>query len=126
MAEEIFERADATDSRIGWLAAGGMIGALLVSSCCIAPLVFVLLGLSGAWIGNLTGLEPYRPYFTAMTLVFIGLGFWRVYFASHPRCSEGIDCARLRSTKLVKIALWLATALVILALTTSRWAPYFY
>ena len=43
-----------------WLATGGILGALLASSCCIVPLVLISLGVSGAWIGNLTALEPYK------------------------------------------------------------------
>lgn len=114
------------DGRTGWFAAGGMVGAVLVSSCCIAPLLFVMLGLSGAWIGNLTALEPYRAYFAFVALVFIGLGFWSIYFQTRPACADGTYCAAPRSAKMIKIALWLATALVALALTTNLWAPYFY
>ena len=38
------------------LAAGGVLGALAASSCCVAPLVLFGLGVSGAWIANLTRL----------------------------------------------------------------------
>ena len=126
MADEISVRPEAPDGRTRWFAAGGMISALLVSSCCIAPLVFVLLGVSGAWIGSLTALEPYRAYFAAAALLFIGLGFSSVYFQARPACADGTYCARPRSAMLIKTALWLATALVALALTTNWWAPYFY
>lgn len=47
----------------GALFAGGL-AAILASTCCLGPLVLVALGFSGAWIGNLTVLEPYRPLFT--------------------------------------------------------------
>lgn len=43
----------------GALFAGGL-AAILASTCCLGPLVLVALGFSGAWIGNLTVLEPYR------------------------------------------------------------------
>jgi len=46
----------------GALFVGGL-AAILASTCCLGPLVLVALGLSGAWIGNLTLLEPYRPLF---------------------------------------------------------------
>ena len=46
----------------GALFAGGL-AAILASTCCLGPLVLVALGFSGAWIGNLTILEPYRPIF---------------------------------------------------------------
>ena len=41
-------------------ASGGALGAILASSCCIVPLLLLSLGISGAWIGNLTALEPYK------------------------------------------------------------------
>lgn len=85
-----------------------------------------MLGVSGAWIGNLTALAPFKPYFAAVALVFIGLGFWHVYFRRRPQYAEGSSCARPRTSILVKAALWIATALVLLALTTDWWAPYFY
>lgn len=46
----------------GALLAGGL-AAILASTCCLGPLVLIALGFSGAWIGNLTVLEPYRPFF---------------------------------------------------------------
>jgi mercuric ion transport protein len=117
---------DAHGHREGWLAAGGVFGAILASSCCIAPLVLLALGVSGAWIGNLTALEPYKPYVAAVTLSLIGLGFWHVHFKPKPACADGTYCARPESSSLTKIALWLATALVLLAVTVSYWAPLLY
>jgi mercuric ion transport protein len=38
------------------VAAGGVVGAVAASSCCIVPLLLFSLGVSGAWIGNLTRL----------------------------------------------------------------------
>src|SRR5258708_8328847 len=46
----------------------GGVAAILASTCCLGPLVLVALGLSGAWIGNLTLLEPYRPFFIGVVL----------------------------------------------------------
>src|SRR5712691_2561510 len=54
------------------MAAGGLLGALAASSCCILPLVLFGRGVSGAWIGNFTRLAPYQPYFIAATLGFLG------------------------------------------------------
>ena len=107
-------------------AAGGVIGAILASTCCIAPLVLLTLGISGAWISNLTALEPYKPYFAAVALVFIVLGFRQVYFKARPACAEGTYCAKPESSRITKTALCLATLLVILALTINWWAPLFY
>lgn len=114
------------DRRKSWFATAGVIGAILASSCCIVPLALLTLGVSGAWIGNLTALGPYKPYVVAMTLVFIGLGFWHVYFGMKPACAEGSYCARPHSSIITKSALWIATVLVLLAMTIGWWAPVFY
>jgi len=114
------------DGRKSWFAAGGVIGALLASTCCIAPLVLLTLGISGAWIGNLTALEPYKPLFAGTALVFIGLGFRQVYFKPKPVCAEDSYCARPESSVITKTVLWLATVLVALVLSINWWAPLFY
>jgi len=110
----------------GWLAFGGIAGALLASSCCIAPLVLVTLGVSGAWMGNLTALEPYKWYFVAVTLGFLAAGFWHVYFRAKSVCEDGSYCARPQSVVITKSALWAGTVLIALSITIDWWAPYFY
>ncbi len=107
-------------------ATGSVIGAILASSCCIVPLLLVTLGVSGAWIGSLSALQPYKPWFAAVTLVFLGLGFWQVYWKEKRACEAGSYCANPASGRVVKIALWSATVLVVLALTINYWAPFFY
>lgn len=110
----------------GLLATGGVIGALLAASCCVVPLVLVTLGISGAWIGNLTALEPFRPVFAAIAIALIGGGFWHVYFRKQPDCEDGSYCAKPRSSRITKTALWIGTILVLVSLTVGWWAPLFY
>ena len=76
------------------MAAGGLLGALAASSCCILPVVLFSLGISGAWIGNFTQLAPYQPYFLAATIAFLGTGYWLVHRASKRACVGGEACAR--------------------------------
>jgi len=112
--------------RSGWFATGALIGAGLASACCVVPLLFVTLGISGAWIANLTALEPYKPYVAVITLALLGFGFWHVYFKPKPPCADGTYCARPRSARTTKAALWLGLAIVLLALSIDWWAPLFY
>lgn len=114
------------DRRQGWFAASGVVGAILASTCCIAPLLLLMLGVSGAWIGNLTALEPYKPIFAGVALVFIALGLRQAYFKARPACEDGSYCARPEYSFITKSALWLSTVLVVLALTINWWAPLFY
>ena len=117
---------DGKQTKRGLLATGGVVGAILASACCVAPLLLLMLGVSGAWIGNLTALEPYKPLFATVALIFIGLGFWHVYFKTKPACDDGSYCARPESALITKAALWFSTVLVGLALTINWWAPLFY
>lgn len=112
--------------RVNWIATGALVGAGLASACCVLPLLFVTLGISGAWIANLTALEPYKPYVAAVTLALLGLGFWHVYFRPRPPCEDGPYCARPQSARITKGVLWLGLAIIILALTIDWWAPWFY
>ncbi len=103
----------------GLLAAGGIIGALLTSACCVAPLVLFGLGVSGAWIANLTALAPYQPIFLTLTLAFLAGGYVMVYRKSKTVYVVGSTCADPTSDKIVKVALWTATILVLAAITVS-------
>lgn len=75
---------------------GSLIAAALAtigaSLCCIAPLVLLALGISGAWISYLTALEPYRPIFIGITLIFLGLAFRKLYLVPQ-QCAPGDACA---------------------------------
>ena len=102
----------------------GIAAAIGASACCILPLVLFALGISGAWIGNLVALEPYKPYFIAVAILFLGFGFYKVY--SKPKaevCEEGTFCAHPNSDRINKISLWAAAILVSLAVLWPYIAP---
>lgn len=96
---------------------GGILAALAAASCCVVPFVLFVAGVSGAWIGNLTALKPYQPIFVGVALACLGGGFYAVYRKpAVVDCVEGSYCARPASDRIAKIGLWLATALVLVAL----------
>ncbi len=103
-----------------FLAAVGILAALGAASCCVIPFALFLLGIGGAWIANLTALEPYRPYFAGAAIACIGVGFYRVYRPPAAVCAEDSYCARPASQRLAKLGLWTATAIVLAAVA----APY--
>ncbi|MFX8832921.1 mercuric transporter MerT family protein, partial [Acinetobacter baumannii] len=53
----------------------GTLAAIGASVCCVGPLILLALGIGGSWIANLTAMEPYRPFFIGLTLLFLGLAF---------------------------------------------------
>jgi mercuric ion transport protein len=105
-------------------AIGGILGAIAASSCCVLPFALFTFGVSGAWIGNLTALEPYQPYFIAATAAFLAYGYYAVYWKAKKVCAEGGYCASPKSTRIARIGLWTATVLVIFAFAFPRLAIY--
>jgi mercuric ion transport protein len=116
------QRDDPSGTAMRLTALGGILGAIAASSCCIAPLVLFSLGISGAWIGNLTALAPYQPYFIAATLACLGYGYWLVYRPRKDACAEGEACAKPLPNRLVMSGLILATVLVAGALAFDLFA----
>ncbi len=108
----------------GALIVGGL-AAILASTCCLGPLVFVALGLSGAWIGNLTQLEPYRPFFIAGALVALFFAGRRI-FRPAQACQPGEVCAVPRTRRVYKTIFWIVSALVLVALVYPYVAQFFY
>ncbi len=117
------ENIDDDSKRARLIATGGILGALAASTCCIVPLALFSLGISGAWIGQLTALEPYKPIFITITLAFLGYGYWLVY-RKPKTCAEGDACARPLPNRLVKGALWFATFMIVLAILWPYLVPY--
>lgn len=106
------------------LAIGG-VAAILASTCCLGPLVLVALGFSGAWIGNLTGLEPYRPWFIGSALVALFFA-WRRIYRPQQDCRPGEVCALPQARRTYKIIFWVVAMLVLVALGFPYVLPLFY
>lgn len=103
------------------LAAGGALGAVAASTCCIVPLVLASVGVGGAWIGSLTAMAPYQSIFLAIAIGCLGAGFWMVYGRRQVACATGDKAPSgagrvIRSVLWVKGALWFGAAMVALSL----------
>jgi mercuric ion transport protein len=81
----------------------------------VIPFLLFAAGVSGAWIGDLTALEPYQPIFAAASLGFIGWGAWRLRRKAKIACQDGY-CATPRSDRIARIGLWTAAVLIVIAL----------
>ena len=113
-------RLNANGSLLAGIAAG--IGA---SVCCVGPLVLLTLGISGAWIGNLTALEPYRPFFIGLVLLFLGLAFRQLYLL--PRnCKAESSCALPVTVQRQRLAFWAVAVLLAGLLLVPVVVPLFY
>jgi len=102
----------------------GALAALGASLCCVGPLVLLGLGISGAWIGTLTALEPVRPIFIVATLAFLALAFRKLYLI--PRaCTAGASCAEPRVLSRQRLTFWMVGLSALGLLAIPELAPLF-
>jgi mercuric ion transport protein len=104
------------------LAAGGFLAGMLAMSCCVWPLFFLSVGISGAWISQLTALAPYQPLFLSVSIGALGLGFWRAY-RRKGACEPDTLCARPAVPRSTKALLWLGAAAIVATLGVNTVAP---
>ena len=110
--------------RMRSLVLGGL-AAILASACCLGPLVLVLLGVSGAWIGNLTRLEPDRPFFLGAALIALFFAWWRIFRPARA-CTPGEVCAMPHVRSIYKVIFWCVATLIVIAFAFPYAAPLFY
>lgn len=96
-----------------------VIAAIGASICCAGPLVLLALGIGGAWVGTLTALEPYRPIFIGVVLVFLALAFHSLYIAPR-KCAPDDACAVPGTLRNQRIIFWVVTA-ILAALVAFPW-----
>lgn len=114
-------------SRRGLLVSlGAVSAAFLASLCCIGPVLFVTLGIGA---GLASTFEPLRPFFTALTVALLAVGFYVVYGKRRARaamanaaCSPDGGCAARRSRTRDKVLLWAAAVVALVLLTFPQWS----
>jgi len=113
-----------TQNGRGPLFAGGL-AAILASACCLGPLVLIMLGFSGAWIGSLTVLEPYRPIFLGAAVVAMFFAYRRIFRPAQD-CAPGEICAIPQVRNTYKIVFWAVVVALLVAFAFPYVLPLFY
>lgn len=99
-----------------FFSSGGLIAAVLTTSCCALPFLLFSMGVGGAWIGKLRVLEPYNNYFMGIALCFVAFGF----YAGHKKkrslaCDLDGYCESTTADRVRSAMLWLSMMLILLA-----------
>lgn len=92
-----------------WIVVAAVASALGASVCCVLPVVVAFLGVGSAALGS--RFEPFRPWFLALTALFLGLAFYRAYKPAE--CAPGEACAVPDNRRRARIVLWLVTVVAI-------------
>lgn len=107
--------------------AGGALAAVAASLCCLGPLILVTLGVGGAWVSNLTLLEPFRPVFIGIALLSMVVAYRKIYRApTAEECALGTLCASPQTNTAYRVFFWSTSFLVLVALVYPYLAPLLY
>jgi mercuric ion transport protein len=102
-----------------------IVSAIVASTCCVIPLLLVLVGITGAWMVNLTALKPLTPFFTVIAVAAIAWAGYLIYRPSS-QCAKQ-DEASCDTTRPSTRKIFLACAVFIaLLLSFPLIAPLFY
>lgn len=105
---------------------GGGIAALAASACCLGPLILVSLGIGGAWVSNLTMLEPFRPIFVGVALICMVFAYRKIYKVESANvCLPDSMCANPQTNRNYRIIFWLVSVLVLIALLYPYFVTFF-
>ncbi len=79
--------------------------------CCIAPLVYLVFGISSSWLVNLNELAFLQIPMLILSLVAFGYGFWLLNF------SGKIICSKYLSRRTLQILYWLIAGVILFFLS---------
>ena len=100
---------------------GSLAAGLLASACCIGPLILGAIGLGS--LGFAAWLAPARPWFLALTGLFLAIGF---YLAYRPlpasACEPGQPCETPNSRRPPRLMLWTVTLVAAALATYPNWS----
>ncbi len=116
----------ATPDKKGWVATGvSVAGALVLTSCCILPLVLVSFGITGVFLGQMASLYQYKWITFSISAVFLAYGFWKSYRpVNELNCADG-TCARPINRTIMRSFLWVAAFVMGVAIAFPYITPYF-
>jgi len=100
------------------LAAG--LAAIVASSCCVLPIVFVGLGLGSVAAVLIPTLAVLRPYLLGAAVLAV-VAAWFIYARRRQACASDTACATVGPARRAPIWLVFASAIVLLALIWQPW-----
>ena len=102
---------------------GGIVAGIAASLCCVGPLVVLMLGMGGAWVSNLTAMEPYRPVFIGLSLLALFYAYRTIF--TQEDCDDGKVCAATPVRTSYKVMFWLVVTMVMISVVSPYLIPLF-
>jgi mercuric ion transport protein len=76
--------------------AAAVVAAVASSLCCIAPLIYLVFGVSAASLAGFERLSWLQVPMLVLSTGLILLGFWRIYFSHKPLCTGTVNRTQMQ------------------------------
>ena len=86
----------------------GEVAAIGASVCYVGPLLLLALSIGDSWVGSLTAMEPYRPMYIRLSLLFFGMALRKLYQMPQV-CAPSSLCANPRKIKWQRLTFWIVS-----------------
>ncbi|MFD1805197.1 mercuric transporter MerT family protein [Pasteurella oralis] len=96
-----------------------VLAAVTSTLCCIAPLIYLMFGVSSTWLVSLNELDYLRLPMLILSLTAFGYGFWLLVF------SNKIICTAYISRKGLIILYSIVFVIILFFLLYPNILPYF-
>jgi mercuric ion transport protein len=101
---------------------GTVLAALLATSCCIGPAIFVIFGTSIGVLSKLTFLTVLRPYLLSAAFLMLLYSFWKLYLKK-PDC----PCPEeLRPRRIARVIFWIGFGALLFAASFQKIVAWIY
>ncbi len=98
----------------------GFVSGLLAASCCIAPTLFVIGGVSISWLGSVgSTLELYRPIFLGIGYASVAYAVYKLFLKRRFFTKGTVECACEEPRLFNKVAKVLTIASLILLIIAT-------
>ena len=95
-----------------------VVAAVTSSICCIAPMIYLLFGVSSTWLIELNQFDFLRIPMLVLSLAAFSYGFWLLVF------SKKIICTRYLSRRTLLVLYWLVFGIILFFLFYPTFLPW--
>lgn len=116
-----------TEKRVTRASMGAAVASAVAASlCCVGPIIAVSFGVTS--LAALAKYEPFRPFFSILTIIILGAAFYMTYRRPPAdNCEPDSVCSTSGGQtmqRVNRVMLWVVAAIAIIILTFPAWSAW--
>jgi mercuric ion transport protein len=105
--------------------AGGIFAAFGVcAACCLLPAALIGIGITGAWVGSIDSLSPYKWVFISLAAAMLGFVYYRLYVEPGQGLKAGEMLEVTPKDRMLRRMFWAGTAFAVVGVAYGFLEPF--